>query len=164
MSDALRDLIELSAFRPDDCDTLIAWFGTEDELREFAGPGPRWPLDHAQLEQRMHEPGVHAWTARQPGEPEPIGHIERIRTQEIDRIDRVAIAPSHRRRGLAAPLVRAALDQLPIVRPVDLLVFVDNTPAIRTYEAVGFVDAGAIAPEYPEVRRMVLDPASEVNE
>jgi ribosomal protein S18 acetylase RimI-like enzyme len=157
VSEPARDLIELESFRPDDGASLIAWFDTEAELRRFAGPGPRWPLDHAQLEQRMHEPGVHAWTARRPEETEPIGHIERIRTEEIDRIDRVAIAPAHRGRGLAVPLVRAALDQLPIVRPVDLLVFAGNLPAIRTYEAVGFVDAGAIAPEYPEVRRMVLD-------
>ena len=109
----------------------------------------------------MHEPGVHAWTARLPGEPEPVGHIERIRTEQIDRIDRVAIAPKHRGRGLAVPLVRAVLDELPIVRPVDLLVFIANTPAIRTYERVGFVDAGAIAPEYPDVRRMVLDLPSD---
>ena len=160
MSEPARDLIELRAFRPDDADTLIAWFDTEAALRQFAGPGPRWPLDHAQLEQRMHEPGIHAWTARLPGEPEPIGHIERIRTAEIDRIDRVVIAPEHRGRGLAVPLVRAALDQLPIVRAVDLLVFAGNIPAIHAYESVGFVDAGAIAPEYPEVRRMVLDEAS----
>lgn len=161
MSEPTRDHVELRAFRPDDSDSLISWFGTEDSLRTFAGPGPRWPLDHAQLEQRMHEPGVHAWTARLPGEPEPIGHIERIRTDQIDRIDRVAIAPKHRGRGLAVPLVRAALDELPIVRPVDLLVFIGNTPAIRTYETVGFVDAGAIAPEYPDVRRMVLDLPSD---
>jgi RimJ/RimL family protein N-acetyltransferase len=160
VSEPTRDLIELRAFRPDDSDALIAWFDTESALQQFAGPGPRWPLDHAQLEQRMHEPGVHAWTARRPGEPEPIGHIERIRTEEIDRIDRVAIAPEHRGRGLAVPLVRAALDQLPIVRPVDLLVFAGNAPAIRTYEAVGFVDAGPIAPDYPDVRRMVLDQGS----
>jgi ribosomal protein S18 acetylase RimI-like enzyme len=152
-----RDQVELRAFRPDDCDALISWFDTEASLRAFAGPGPRWPLDHAQLEQRMHEPGVHAWTARRPGETEPIGHIERIRTEQIDRIDRVAIAPGLRGRGLAVPLVRAALDELPIVRTVDLLVFVGNAAAIRTYEKVGFVDAGAIAPEYPDVRRMVLD-------
>ena len=160
MSEPARDLIELRPFRPDDSETLISWFDTEAGLREFAGPGPRWPLDHAQLEQRMHEPGLHAWTARRPGDAEHIGHIERIRTEEIDRIDRVAIAPAHRGHGLAVPLVRAALDQLPIVGPVDLLVFAGNTPAIRTYEAVGFVDAGAIAPDYPNVRRMVLDPAS----
>lgn len=160
MSVPAQDLIELRPFRPDDAETLIAWFDTEAGLREFAGPGPRWPLDHAQLEQRMHEPGLHAWTARRPGEAEHIGHIERIRTEEIDRIDRVAIAPAHRGRGLAVPLVRAALDQLPVVGPVDLLVFAGNTPAVCTYEAVGFVDAGAIAPDYPEVRRMVLDPAS----
>jgi len=153
-------LIELRAFRPDDADTLIAWFDTEAALRQFAGPGPRWPLDHAQLEQRMHEPGLHAWTARRPGEAEHIGHIERIRTEDIDRIDRVAIAPAHRGHSLAVPLVQAALDQLPIVGPVDLLVFAGNTPAIRTYEAVGFVDAGAIAPDYPDVRRMVLDQGS----
>ncbi len=159
MSEPSRDLIELRAFRPDDADALIAWFDTESALRQFAGPGPRWPLDHAQLEQRMHEPGVHAWTARLAEAPEPIGHIERIRTAEIDRIDRVAIAPEHRGQGLAVPLVRAALDQLPIIRTVDLLVFAGNTAAIRTYEAVGFIDAGAIAPEYPDVRRMVLDAA-----
>ena len=81
MSVPAQDLIELRPFRPDDAETLIAWFDTEAGLREFAGPGPRWPLDHAQLEQRMHEPGLHAWTARRPGEAEHIGHIERIRTR-----------------------------------------------------------------------------------
>lgn len=162
MSVPARAEIELSTFRPDDSDALIAWFATEAELRQFAGPGPRWPLDHAQLEQRMHEPGVRAWTARTPGDPEPVGHIERIRTETIDRIDRVALAPAHRGRGLGVPLVQAALDQLPIDRPVDLLVFVGNAAAIRTYETVGFVDEGAIAPEFPEVRRMVLSSSSGI--
>jgi ribosomal protein S18 acetylase RimI-like enzyme len=160
VSDPSKDLVELRAFRPGDAGTLIAWFDTEASLHDFAGPGTRWPLDHAQLERRMHEPGLHAWTAHLPGEPDTIGHIERIKTDRIDRIDRVAIAPDRRGRGLGVPLVRAALDQLPIVGPVDLLVFAGNSPAIRTYEAVGFVDAGAIAPEYPDVRRMVLDPTA----
>lgn len=97
--------------------------------------------------------------------PDPIGHIELLRIESgLARIDRVAIAPTHRGRGLALGLVRAALAQVrdSRVRTVDLLVFAENARAVRTYLAAGFTDVGAVSPEYPAVRRMSLDrPADE---
>lgn len=151
---ALRDL------RADDYDALISWFPTEASLRDFAGPGPTWPLDRAQLDARAAEPQLQTWTAWQPPSPEPIGHIElmRIGPQQA-RLDRVAIAPAHRGRGLGLEMVRVALDHSRNLGclSVDLLVFAANLPARRTYLAAGFADVGAISPEYPDVRRMSLE-------
>lgn len=152
------DVLELRAFETRDRAALIGWFRTEAELRDFAGPGPRWPLDDQQLDERLAEPGVSGWTAVLSPQTEPIGHIERIRTDEIDRLDRVALSPRHRGQRLAASLVRAALVELPMTGPVDLLVFAGNIPAIRAYRSVGFRDAGPIAPDHADVRRMVLEP------
>lgn len=154
-------VLQLRAFAPADEDPLISWFPDGEALQQWAGPGPTWPLDHRQLTRRRAESGVQAWTAYLDGVPsEPAGHIELIRTgPRTGRIDRVALAPAHRGRGLGAILVRAALDHARAngLRTVDLLVFAANQPAVRTYLAVGFTDAGSISPDYPAVRRMVLD-------
>jgi len=156
-------VLELRSFQPDDYDVLISWFPNDAALQDWAGPGLRWPLDHAQLVDRLAVPGLQAWTACQAPSPETVGHIELMPTgPQQGRIDRVAIAPAYRGRRLAQQLVRAALDQARDreYRTVDLLVFAGNVPACRTYLAVGFVDVGPISPEYPTVRRMSLDIAS----
>lgn len=153
-------MLELRTFRPDDVDTLISWFPTEDSLQDFAGPGIQWPLNRAQLDDRLGTPGLQAWTAYQPPSTEPIGHIELLPTGPHQaRIDRVALSPAHRGQGLAPELVCAALAHARALdcRAVDLLVFAGNASAVRTYLSVGFADVGAIAPEYPTVRRMSLD-------
>jgi ribosomal protein S18 acetylase RimI-like enzyme len=71
----------------------------------------------------------------------------------------VAIAPTSRGQRLAGELVHAALTHGcgVEVRSVDLVVFAANLPAVRTYQAVGFTDIGAISPDYPTVRRMSLE-------
>jgi len=152
-------MLELRTFRPEDVEALISWFPTEASLQDFAGPGIEWPLDRAQLDDRLRTSGLQAWTAFQPPSAEPIGHVELLQTEPHQaRIDRVALSPAHRGRGLAADLVSAVL---PLARDldchtVDLLVFAGNTPAVRAYLSVGFADVGAISPEYPSVRRMEL--------
>ena len=152
-------MLELKTFQPDDFSALISWFPSEAALQDFAGPGARWPLDREQLDHRTAEPDLRSWTAYQPPATEPIGHIElvQIAPQHV-RLDRVAIAPSHRGQGLSAELVRAALAQLDDPRPqtIDLLVSATNVPARRTYLGVGFTDIGAISPDHPTVRRMSL--------
>ncbi len=140
---------------------LIGWFPDAEALWNWAGPGPTWPLDQAQLDRRRAEPDVRAWTAFIDGQPEePVGHVELIRLAPGEaRLDRVVIAPARRGHGLARELVRLALDHAAALpaRTVDLFVVAANAPAIRTYRAVGFADAGPISPDYPAVRRMVLD-------
>lgn len=152
-------MLELRAFAPADADALISWFPTEASLQEFAGPGIRWPLDRAQLDDRLQMAGLQAWTAFRPLSGDPIGHIELLHTGPLQaRIDRVVLGPEHRGQGLAAELVRLALAHARELNAhqVDLLVFAGNAPAVHTYLSVGFADVGAIAPEYPTVRRMSL--------
>jgi ribosomal protein S18 acetylase RimI-like enzyme len=150
-------VLELRSFQPDDYDALISWFPSEAALQDWAGPGLRWPLDHAQLVERLAEPGLRAWTACQAPSTETVGHIELMETApQQGRIDRVAVAPAYRGRRLGPELVRAALEQARDrgYVAVDLLVFAGNVPACRTYLSVGFIDVGPISPEYPTVRRM----------
>lgn len=152
-------MLELRTFRPADGEALISWFPTEASLQDFAGPGIRWPLDTEQLDARLGTPGLLAWTANRPPSTDPIGHIELLHTGPHQaRIDRVALSRERRGQGLAAELVRLALVHAREldVHAVDLLVFAGNAPAVRTYLSVGFADVGAIAPEYPTVRRMSL--------
>lgn len=153
-------VLELRSFQPDDYDALVSWFPTYAALQDWAGPGLRWPLDHAQLVDRLALPGLQAWTACRAPSPETVGHIELMITgPQQGRIDRVAIAPAYRGQGLGPQLVRAALERARDrgCLTVDLLVFAGNVPACRTYLSVGFIDVGPIAPEYPTVRRMSLD-------
>lgn len=153
-------MLELRTFRPDDWDALISWLPTEEAAQDWAGPGVRWPLDPADLDERARQPDLQAWTATLAPSPAPVGHIELLpAAPRQGRIDRVAIAPAHRGRGLGRELVRAALGRARDrgYLDVDLLVFAGNVAACRTYLAVGFVDVGPISPEYPTVRRMALD-------
>jgi len=151
-------VIELRAFEPADHQALISWLPTEDALRDFAGPGVRWPLDRTQLDQRAAEPGLlQSWSVCEPPSPRPVGHIELLRAGPRQAsIDRVAIAPQHRGRGLAAEVVRMALGHARDLGfdTVDLLVFAGNASAVRTYLTVGFTDAGPVSPDFPTVRRM----------
>jgi ribosomal protein S18 acetylase RimI-like enzyme len=146
---------------PADDTALIGWFPDAEALGNWAGHGPSWPLDRAQLDRRRADPDVRAWTAfldRRPGEP--VGHVELIHLGPgAARLDRVVIAPALRGRGLGAELVAAALAEARAAgaRTVDLLVYAANLPAIRAYAGAGFTDRGPISADYPDVRRMQLD-------
>ncbi|HWB77792.1 MAG TPA: ribosomal protein S18-alanine N-acetyltransferase [Nannocystaceae bacterium] len=57
---------------------------------------------------------------------------------------RIAVAPEHRRRGLARVLVRTVLARAAELgcTHVDLEVAADNAPALALYHALGFVEVG----------------------
>lgn len=63
---------------------------------------------------------------------------------------RIAVAPEHRRRGLARVLVQAVLARAAELgcTHVDLEVAADNAPALALYHALGFVEVGRRAGYY----------------
>lgn len=65
-----------------------------------------------------------------------VGYVLTTRTQEYGAIDEVAVHPDHHRRGLGEVLVLTAIESLG--DRVIYLVVIDDNPAIRLYERLGF--------------------------
>lgn len=140
-------------FTREDFSTLLEWVPDEASLVQWAGTGLSFPLDAAQLEAIAAEstgerPRRLAWMATPAASPaEAIGHFQIAYDRRCDTatLARVILAPQARGRGLASPLVRLAVDEAFVDETMfrlELNVYDFNTPAIRTYEKVGFVREG----------------------
>ena len=140
-------------FTREDFSTLVGWIPDERSLVEWAGPGLSFPLDADQLAAIMAEstgeqPRRLAWMATPAASPaKTIGHFQIAYDRRCDTatLARVILAPQARGRGLANSLVQLAVDQAFVdenVFRLELNVYDFNTPAIRTYEKVGFVREG----------------------
>lgn len=153
--------ISLRSFAPDDSDEILTWFADLDDLRLFAGSAAVWPLTRSDLESYAREPDIASFVAVTAGAP-VAGHVGVVdEGAGVFRLARIAIAPRLRGRGLAVPLVEAALDEAVSLgaRSAALHVVPGNVPALRAYTRVGFA-AGDPHPEHPEYVRMVLDMTS----
>ncbi len=160
MVDAGREPVEgpavsLRPFAREDHASLRSWVRTAEELYLFSGGSLAWPLDDGQLE-RLHErAGVSEWTAV-AGDGERVGHLATVAVGEREaRIARVIVAPAFRGRGLARPMVAAAVRLLRDEGRTELSLHVvpGNEPALRTYRGLGFVQT-APSPAHPEFVRM----------
>jgi ribosomal protein S18 acetylase RimI-like enzyme len=138
---------ELRPFTAAEDEWLSGWFEDATALRRFGGPGLRWPLDRAQLEEIRRDPGLAAftlWTDR------PAGHVELRRLGDRHaRLARVGIDPARRGRGLGRVLLARALAEgrRRGCETYELGVYPDNVAAVRLYESFGFTVAGAAGPE-----------------
>jgi GNAT superfamily N-acetyltransferase len=151
-------VITLRPFAADDSDEILTWFTNLAELRLFAGSAAVWPLTSGDLESYAREPGVASFVAATAQAP-VAGHVGVVdEGSGVFRLARIAIAPRLRGRGLAVPLVEAALGEAVWLgaRSAALHVVPGNKPALRAYTRVGFV-AGEPHPQHPEYVRMVLD-------
>lgn len=155
-------VITLRPFAADDSDEILTWFTNLAELRLFAGSAAVWPLTSGNLESYSREPGVASFVASfvaATAEAPVAGHVGVVdEGSGVFRLARIAIAPRFRGRGLAVPLVEAALGEAVSLgaRSAALHVVPGNEPALRAYTRVGFV-AGEPHPQHPEYVRMVLD-------
>jgi RimJ/RimL family protein N-acetyltransferase len=132
----------IRAFVPEDDAALLSWFPDATALERVAGRTLAWPLTVEQLQGLRDEPTFHAFTAHEPATPDvPLAHVEVVRLGPTDgRLARVVLDPARRGEGLAKPIVAAVQDwaQAAGFTDLELRVFVDNEPAIRTYVALGF--------------------------
>lgn len=145
----------LVAARSADYAQLARWVQTADECRRWAGPDLAWPIDEADLGQRLQRPnqnsrslidsqrklvGFGQYYSRRPGSL---------------RLARLIVHPDYRGAGLAARLVElliADAHQEQAFDTVELGVYPDNTPAIAAYRRMGFADCDD--PSQPEVISM----------
>lgn len=85
-----------------------------------------------------------------PDHAQPIAFVCTWHVVDEAHLLRIAVAPEHRRRGLARVLVRAVLARAAELgcTHVDLEVAADNAPALALYHALGFVEVGRRAGYY----------------
>lgn len=142
--------MEIRDFGRNDFHQLASWFHSDEEVVQFGGPQLTYPLDDKQMEAMLSETGTDpikrkCWMGIQDGEP--VGHAQLgfdWRNGNAT-MQRVAIAPEHRGKKLAAPMLGLVVDyvfNIPEIFRLDLYVYAFNTPAIRTYQSLGFVLEG----------------------
>jgi ribosomal protein S18 acetylase RimI-like enzyme len=118
-----------------------SWFADAGELRFFAGPRLRWPLDSGQWRSIRLDPSVAAWTAVLGDNDIPVGHGELITDSPTTiRLARFAISPALRGNGLGRALLRllVAKSREAGFGLLSVAVHPDNTNAIVSYRTFGF--------------------------
>jgi RimJ/RimL family protein N-acetyltransferase len=141
--------IVMRPFSATDAEVLVSWATSADELLQWAGPNFTYPLDRQQLARYAasadHNHHLISAVARESGAV--VGHAELnlLPQHELGRIQRVAVAPQWRSRGIGQKLLRwlvsFGFDELGLHR-LELLVFSFNEAALRCYRSVGFREEG----------------------
>ena len=140
------DNLALEPFAPRHYATLSSWFTTEREVVQWGGPAVRHPLDAEQLHKMLPDTGAHpsqlAWMALT--DDACVGHAQVISLDPdagVARLARIVIAPEHRGRRLAVPMLRLVIAEVfatPSIARVDLGVYIWNVGAITIYRRLGF--------------------------
>jgi RimJ/RimL family protein N-acetyltransferase len=150
--------IALRPFRPDDADTVVAWFDGPEDALAVAGTGAPWPYTAADLVAASTGDDRHPLTVTPVDAPDAVvGHVAVVRvTATTGRLARIVLAPRLRGRGLSGALVALAVAEARALGLRELALFVvpGNTPALRAYAAAGFVHAEPDQ-EHPEYVRLV---------
>ena len=144
-------MIELQPFEKSDFDRLIGWVKDARLFLQWTGPTFQYPLDHDQLAEYLTEcqgpePKHVAWKAVDSTSGQVIGHIainSIDREKKSGKLHNVLIGEADGRgKGLGQELVSCALalgfEKLHL-EEITLAGIDFNTPAIRCYEAAGFV-------------------------
>lgn len=145
-------MLTLRPFSPSDYPLLASWFNSQAEVVQWGGSQVSYPLAPADMDAMLREgnaqpPARRCWMACREGHDQPVGHAQLAFDWRDGnaRLGRVAIAPGARGQGLARPMVALMIDEAfgtPGIERLELNVYMFNTPAIRTYEALGFTLEG----------------------
>ncbi|MBB1593010.1 GNAT family N-acetyltransferase [Achromobacter sp. UMC46] len=143
-------MLTLRPFATLDFPLLASWFSTLPEVVQWGGSHLSYPLTQADMADMLAQgqsspPSRRCWMVCRDGAP--VGHAQLAYDWRDGnaRLGRVAIAPAKRGQGLARPMVTLMIDeafQTPGIERLELNVYLFNTPAIRTYQALGFTMEG----------------------
>ncbi|MGI9435581.1 MAG: GNAT family N-acetyltransferase [Geminicoccaceae bacterium] len=131
-------------------DDLSGWFPDEAAVVQWAGPTLSFPILAQELQSMIEEgkatkPSRLCWMT--VSDATLVGHAQLgfdWRNGNAT-LSRIAIAPQSRGKGLAVPMLKLVLKEafgISEIQRIDLNVYTFNTPAIRTYERLGFVREG----------------------
>ncbi|MGA7988068.1 MAG: GNAT family N-acetyltransferase [Candidatus Dormiibacterota bacterium] len=128
-----------------DADLLFEWRNDPDAVRFSVSGQPVTREDHERwFAMRRDDPSVHLWIADEHGIP-----VAQVRVDVVPPagVVSVAVAVSHRGRGLGSEVLRAMVSEIAEddrVRVLRALVHPDNAHSIRAFERAGFHRSGDI--------------------
>jgi RimJ/RimL family protein N-acetyltransferase len=138
--------VTLVPFRRAFADTIAGWIVTAEELFQLA-PSTSLPLT-ARKVMGWPKPGgaAFAYCAREMGRPVAYGELNPMRNDRHHYwLGHIVVEPGLRGRGIGQRFTRdlceMAFDDY-AARRLSLVVFPENTAAIRCYESVGFISKG----------------------
>jgi GNAT superfamily N-acetyltransferase len=141
-----------------DVATVVGWIPDREALYLFAGSSLDWPLTESQLSAVSEIDGRTAWVLADESNPDvPLGHADLTVSGPVSRIGRLIVDPERRGERLGAALVLHLLDKARELEAsrLDLLVITGNTPALRTYQALGFTELQQS--DHPDMVAMTIE-------
>jgi ribosomal protein S18 acetylase RimI-like enzyme len=144
-----------------DIASVVAWIPDSEALYLFAGSSLDWPLTESQLSAVSEIDGRTAWVLADESNPDvPVGHADLTISGSVSRIGRLIVDPERRGERLGTTLVLHLLDKAREFEAsrLDLLVIKGNTPALRTYQALGFTERQQS--DYPDMVAMTIELAA----
>ncbi|MDO8629584.1 MAG: GNAT family N-acetyltransferase [Phycisphaerales bacterium] len=138
--------LHLAPFKPGHAAVVVGWVWTEDELRRLAPSTP--PPLTAEKVSKWRKVGGEAFVAFEDGDSCPVAYGElnpmRYESGHVW-LGHVIVDPARRGMGIGRRFVESLLHEAffeRAARKVSLIVFPDNTAAVRCYESIGFCRAG----------------------
>lgn len=126
---------------------MMGWFANEDELKQWAGPGFRYPFDLSSFTEDLKITPTNAFSlVSDKGELLGFGQYY----QRLDKchLGRLVVNPKFRGKGIIAELIKLISVQgtkALNVTACSLFVLSHNKSAVKAYQKVGFVLA-----DYPD--------------
>ena len=148
----MSKMIELRAFKKQDCDRLISWIPDARFLMQFAGPQYTFPLDRKQIYNTIKNtegdfPSLYMFKAVLLPEDKVIGHVELMNIDRDERTTHMGSVligdPDYRGKGLGSEMIKRAVDfafNILGVKEVTLTVYDFNETDISCYRRIGFED------------------------
>lgn len=140
----------LVSFSADHFDTLASWFSSQRDVVQWGGPNVHYPLDERQLQamvdDSLSQPPVRlCWMAKRGADF--VGHAQLGLDWRNGNalLARVVVSPECRGQRLGGEMLQLVLDQalaIDEMQRVELNVYTWNTPAIKTYQRLGFLTEG----------------------
>ena len=137
-------------FKPFDLDqleTLMSWFNTEQDVRDWAGPSIRFPFTATSFTEDACVNQLDS-IAMTDSSGELLAFGQFYQRLDCCHLARLVVSPQHRGQGLITELVehlsKTGCQQLSVQR-VSLFVGIHNLPALKVYRALGFTET-----HYPE--------------
>ncbi len=132
---------------PSNLSAMLSWFSSEQDIAQWGGPGVRYPFDLSSLIADIKLSSLDSFCLLDHNVEllafgqcyERLGHCH---------LGRLAVAPSHRGKGLVNELIAGLIEfgtKKFAVAPSSLFVLSNNIGAISAYKKYGFIEA-----EYPE--------------
>ena len=119
---------------------LMRWFTSESELRQWGGPGFRYPFDQQSFESDLRMASLATFSLLN-NEGQLVGFGQYYLRLGRCHLGRLAVSPDSRGLGIIQPLITALLNKGLIeleVTDASLFVFEDNQSAIKAYHKAGF--------------------------